>query len=240
MKISFVIPALNEEAYLASCLKALEEEVARNGAGLKTEVLVIDNASDDATAAVAAGFAGVVVHEEPVRGVARARQRGLLVAQGEIVAYLDADTQVAPGWLPLLLSEFEDESVVCVSGPFVYYDLPPVWRALAWPYEVVVGGLMHALTGQLAVGGNFAARREALNRVGGFDISIVFYGEDLDIARRLRNVGKVRFTRKLAIPSSARRFAKQGVLYTTAVYALNFLSEAFTGRPIQIKHQDIR
>ena len=77
------------------------------------------------------------------------------------------------------------------------------------------------------VGGNFAVRRAALQKIGGFDTSIPFYGDDTNIARRLHEVGTVTFTTDFYNFSSARRLKGQGFLRTGFIYALNYLSQAF-------------
>ena len=58
-------------------------------------------------------------------------------------------------------------------------------------------------------GGNFVVRRDALQKIGGYDTNISFYGEDTDVARRLSKVGHVKFTFDLPALSSGRRLAKE-------------------------------
>lgn len=240
MKLTIVIPAYNEEAYLGDCLRHVLDEVAQTAGREAIEVLVIDNASTDGTAEIARSFAGVRVAHEPDKGLTKARQRGLEEARGEIVGYADADTRMPRGWCRQVIDSFAaDPATVCVSGPYVYYDLGRVSKALVrvfWWLAVPVA----ALTGYMAVGGNFAARREALVKIGGFDRSIAFYGEDTDIARRLSAAGRVRFMLKLVMQTSARRLKAEGLARTAAVYTLNFVSEAVLKRPATTDYRDIR
>ncbi|MCA3555564.1 glycosyltransferase family A protein [Aestuariivirga sp.] len=240
MKLTIVIPAYNEEAYLADCLRHVLDEVAQTAGREAIEVLVIDNASTDRTAEIARSFAGVRVAHEPDKGLTKARQRGLEEARGEIVGYVDADTRMPRGWCGQVIGSFAaDPTTVCVSGPYVYYDLGRVSKVLVrvfWWVAVPVA----ALTGYMAVGGNFAARREALIKIGGFDRSIAFYGEDTDIARRLSAVGRVRFMLRLVMQTSARRLKAEGLARTAAVYVLNFVSEAVLKRPATTDYRDIR
>jgi glycosyltransferase involved in cell wall biosynthesis len=234
MKISFVIPAFNEEAYLSPCLFALQTEIAQSARGFETEIT-------DFTQRVAESYEGVRIVQEPRKGVSRARQRGLEESSGTIIVYLDADTTVSLGWFTKVIQAFSnDDRTVCVSGPYYYYDLPILWRVIAWPYEVIVGWFIHALTGQCVVGGNFAARRADLMAIGGFNTDIEFYGEDLDVAKRLKSRGRVRYSHIFAIPASARRFNAEGVLITTVKYGLNFLSVAILNKPLNASHRDVR
>lgn len=242
MKVSFIIPAYNEEKYLGMCLRSLQEEVHRYGSAAEHEIIVVDNASTDNTQAVAQQFPGVKVVYEPTKGLAQARQRGLQESRSTLIAYLDADMQILPGWVAAFMKEFEtDPAVVGVSGPYIYYDLPWVWRMLAWPYEIVVGRITHFFTGYVVAGGNFIVKREALIKAGGYDVSIAFYGEDWEMAKRLKRTGKIVFTPAVALPSSARRFNTDGVLYTTAIYIASSLSVWARGRAARsLPNHDIR
>ena len=69
-------------------------------------------------------------------------------------------------------------------------------RACVKAYWTMVAMPVYMLTRYMVVGGNFVARRDALEAIGGFDTSIAFYGEDTNIARRLHVKGRVLFSRK--------------------------------------------
>ena len=239
MKLSFVIPAYNEEGYLPACLESVQKEIAASGE--HAEIIVVNNASTDTTADVARSFKDVRVVDEPRKGVAFARQRGLEAASGELIAYIDADTRITDGWIPMALAAFAAEpDVVAISGPYVYYDLPGFWRRAAWPYQLIVGTVTEFFTGQWVFGGNFVARQSALLAVGGFDTSIAFYGEDQNIVQRLRKVGKFKFLMRLTALSSARRFVKEGVIRTVLVYAFNFIWVAVFRHPPNMRPRDVR
>ena len=77
MKFTVIIPAFNEEAYLASTLDSLQSAAAylRVRSNVEANFIVVDNNSDDGTAAVARDRGATVVHE-PTQGVARARNTG--------------------------------------------------------------------------------------------------------------------------------------------------------------------
>ena len=89
-------------------------------------------------------------------------------------------------------------------------------------------------------GGNFVLRRSALEAIGGFNLAVSFYGEDTDIARRLMDVGEVRFTFRLRMFSSARRLRREGFLTVAARYTLNYLWTIFLERPCSLTHVDVR
>ncbi|MDE2311683.1 MAG: glycosyltransferase [Patescibacteria group bacterium] len=236
MTISVSIPAYNEEKYIGECLKSL----LANAPAELLEVIVVDNASTDRTAAVAGSFAGVRVVKEPQKGLTRARQRGFVESRGEILACIDADTRIWEGWFPQIMKEFQkDPRLVCLSGPFHFYDLPHKQNVLVrfwnWCAAHVSGTF-----GVVAQGGNYVIRRSALEQIGGFDTSIEFYGEDTNIARRLAKVGKVKFTPSFYIYTSARRLKSEGIFTVGYKYLANFLSEALLKRQVTKKYRDFR
>jgi GT2 family glycosyltransferase len=244
IEISFVVPAHNEEARLPAALVAIQAEIAR--LDCSAEVIVVDNASLDRTAAVAAAFSGVRVVAEPVKGLARARQAGFLASGGALVANIDADTILPEGWLRRVLDEFRrDPGLVGLSGPYVYYDLPRHTRAVVrvfyWLGYAAYLLNRHVLrTGSMMQGGNFVVAREALERIGGFDPAFTFYGEDTDTARRLHAVGGVKFTFGLPAFSSGRRLTGEGVFATGIRYGMNYLWANLRHRPFTRESRDHR
>ena len=75
---------------------------------------------------------------------------------------------------------------------------------------------------------------------GGYDKTIVFYGEDPDVAVRLAKIGKVKWTFRLKMKTSGRRLKKEGVFRTGMDYALNFFWVTFRGKPATKDYEDIR
>ena len=236
-RISLVIPAYNEEKYIGECL----DHVLRNSDGVFHEIIVIDNASSDRTGEIASGFPGVRVVRETNKGLTWARQRGYLEATGDVLAYIDADTHMPPGWARRVQATFRKSAdTVCFSGPYVYYDSSPLQKFFVSLYWDLLGMPMYFMLGYLVVGGNFAIRKETLDSMQGFDTTITFYGEDTNIARRAHEFGTVQFSQKLKMYTSARRLHGQGVLNTAFTYMANFLSEAFRRKPATTSYQDIR
>lgn len=241
MDLSIVIPAYDEEHYIGHCLEAVSQELARLDRRYRVEVIVVDNASRDATGEIVSEWANVRLVREPAKGLTKARQRGLEAAKGHIVAYIDADTRMPDGWMTTVLERFSaDPSLVCLSGPYRYYDAAWPTRALVFLYWRILALPVYLVVRYMAVGGNFAARKWALEKISGFDTRIAFYGEDTNIARRLAAVGNVRFTLRLPMYTSARRLRALGTVRMAAVYALNYLSEVILRRPLTIRYDDIR
>lgn len=244
MKLSFVIPAYNEAATIGTCLDSIVRE--HEGKDYKSEVIVVDNASTDDTAAIAGRYPEVIVVSEPRKGITYARQAGLAASNGDLIANVDADTMLTPGWLETVFREFSrDRRLVCLSGPFIYYDASRsvrFWTRLFYAagFLTYVVNRFVLRAGSMAQGGNFVCRRWALEGAGGFDTSIPFYGEDADIAQRLHRIGRVKFTFRLPIYASGRRLAAEGLIATGGRYALNYFWVLMRGRPFTQGSTDIR
>lgn len=233
---------------MGECLATVLREISDNQLtiGKDVEVVVVNNASSDRTAEVAAGYQGVTVLNEPIKGLVMARRAGFVVTSGGLVANLDADTRTPKGWLSKVLREFErDQQLVALSGPYIYYDLNDVERACVKVFYFF-GWLFYLLNhyvfkkGAMLQGGNFILRRAAWERAGGFDTSISFYGEDTDVARRMSAQGTVKWTWGLPMYASGRRLAEEGLIRVGYTYAINFFAISLTGRPHTRTHTDIR
>lgn len=242
MTISVVVCAHNEEAFLAPCLHSLLAQTRP-----PDEVLVVDNASTDGTAEVAAAIPGVRVVREPRKGLVIARERGRHEARGDLLVYVDADCRAPLTWLARIAAHFERQpSLVALSGNYRFYDWDWWGRLLVRLYDLTLGPATHVLVkyvlriGVVFYGGNFAVRREALEAIGGFDTSIEFHGEDTNLGRRLFGVGRVELGYDCFLYTSARRYNAMGKGAVFRLYVRNFVSEILHHRPRDTEHVDLR
>ena len=209
-RFSVVVPAHNEAEVLGRTLRSLRDQ---DFAG-PVEVVVVDNGSTDATADVARA-AGARVAEEPTLGVCAARQRGTDLATGQVVVSTDADTVHPPDWLTRIDAAFQaDPDLVAVAGPCRYED-PPGWAAVLPRLGFGLVAVAHALTGRVAyvTATNVAFRREGFP---GYDTSLTQGGDEVDLLRRLRRVGPVRWDGRNPVRTSSRRL-DQGLAHTLLV-----------------------
>ena len=149
------------------------------------EVVVVDNASSDDTAAVARA-AGATVVDEPVPNRSRARNRGIAAARADRLAFTDADCVAAEGWLAALL-ECAGTAPLLAGPVEVTTGEPPnaVERLEArWRFAQE-----HWVRQGWAATANLCAERAALDAVGGFDPAYREIGEDADLCLRARNAG---------------------------------------------------
>lgn len=222
--ISVVIPAFNEEKFLARSLQSLQSQSYQD-----FELIVVDNNSRDKTREIAESFGAKVIFE-PKRGVEYARQTGFRAAQGEIIATTDADTVLLRDWLERIVLEFKkDKNLVAFGGLYildsgtfpaklgVYYFLYPIW---IWD-RLFSGGWSLA-------GANLAVRKGAFFKVGGFTPDIKL-GEDISLARKLKAVGRVKLDPHFRVRTSGRRY-KDGLLRALFTYAPNRIASTVFAR----------
>jgi glycosyltransferase involved in cell wall biosynthesis len=240
--ISVIVCAHNEARYLPACLHSLLAQ-----SRLPDEILVVNNASTDETAAVAAQIPGVRVVDEPRKGLVVAREAGRRAAGGDLLVYLDADCRAPLTWLARVERRFaRDPRLLAISGPYRYYDWDWWGRLLLRAYDVTLAPATQLLVkyllriGTVFYGGNFAVRREALDRIGGFDTSIDFHGEDTNLGRRLFAHGRVRLCHECFLYTSARRYVAMGKGTVFRLYVRNFTSELLRHRPRDTTHVDVR
>lgn len=248
MKISFVVPAYNEQALLTRSLTAIREEIRNAGLvlGQEAEIIVVNNASTDDTRAVALSVSGVRVVDEPRKGLVQARWSGFENSTGALIANIDADTVIPPGWLEEVIRQFDAApKLVGLSGPYVYYGVPrkvnlvvAAYYRLAWIAYMFNHYILNV--GAMLQGGNFVVKRSAMLQLGNPDLRFSFYGEDTDMANRLSKVGTVKFTFRLPAQSSGRRLVGEGVFTIGLRYTMNFFWATFRKKPFTEEWQDIR
>lgn len=154
--ISVVIPCFNDARFLTKALAALAAQDRP-----PDEVIVVDNASTDASADVARA-AGARVVSEPVHGIWPAAAAGYDAASGDLIARIDADSVPPPDWLTQIEAEFQASPELGVlTGPGRFYDCGPVVAALG--EHLYIGAYFWFmgwwLTGPPIFGSNFVMRR---------------------------------------------------------------------------------
>lgn len=241
MTFSVIVCAYNEELLLPGCLHSLLQQTYQ-----PHEIILVNNASTDRTAGVAA-ITGVRVVDEPRKGLVVARETGRRVSSGDVLVYVDADCRAPCTWLAQVVKAFEGPNTpAAVTGPYRFYDWDLFGRVLIRTYDYTLAPATHVLAqyvfgiGAVLYGGNFAITRRALDAIGGFDTSIEFHGEDTNLARRVSKIGRVRLKPPCYVFTSARRYKTMGRARVFGLYVRNYCAEIFFHRPSDTTHEDVR
>ena len=176
--ISFIIPVRDDADRLRACLLRIRE-TAYPAEGV--EVIVADNGSTDGSGDVARAAGGVVL-EMPGASVGALRNAAAARAHGDILAFVDADNEIADGWMSSAADGLADERVAAIGAPY-HPPSPATWvqrfydRLRRHPVEQEQVDWLGS--------GNMAVRRSAFHEVGGFDVTLDTC-EDIDLCRKLR------------------------------------------------------
>jgi glycosyltransferase involved in cell wall biosynthesis len=205
--ISLIIPCYNEAAYLPRLLASVDEARAAFAAGpTAVEVIVSDNASTDDTAAIAHAH-GCRVVSSTVRRIGAVRNAGAAVATGDVLAFIDADSQIHPDTFNVLAGFMARPEIVAGStgatmerwsvGLVVTYA---IMIAFVWITKIDIGVVF--------------CRRADFEAIGGYDASMKF-AEDVKFLYTLRRLGRTRGqrlvrARTVKVIASTRKFDVYG------------------------------
>ena len=204
--ISVIIPTFNEEENIAQCLVSLSHQTVPR---VEYEIIVVDGGSKDATCEIAKKYADSVFTQTSKK-VGGARNDGVMASRGEIVATTDADCILPRDWISLIKKDFLDPAVVQCYGP-VY----PIEDGFGNRFSLFCANTFsrigyYSRTFYYTLGCNTAFRKDAFIRAGMY--RCIDAGDDLEIAMRLKDEGKILFDGRLRVGFSMRRYQQYGSL----------------------------
>ena len=203
MRISVIIPTLNEEIALATTLDAVLrlKEVL--------EIIVVDGRSDDETLEIARKLGVKTIQSERARG--RQLDTGAKAASGDVYWFLHADTLPPENAGELISQALKDEQTIGGNFEIRFDGNRKSAKLLTWLYpKLRVLGLCY---GDSA----FFARREIYEKTGGFADLPLF--EDVEFYKRIKKRGKFVHLKSF-VTSSSRRFEKRSFTLTFARWSL--------------------
>lgn len=192
-RCSVVITAYNALNDLPECLEGLFAQEYPD-----FEIILVDNASDDATPEFAAAYLDRIVYRrlEVNRAITGGYNAGAEIATGEIVVFINADTKPQPGWLSALVQPLiDDKSIGMTTSKLLLYDQPHLVNAcgndITWTGLTVCRGYnepaeqwQQSGVVSAASGASLAMWRERFEKIGRFDETIEFYFDDTDLSLR--------------------------------------------------------
>lgn len=178
--VSVVVTARNEARRLPELLAALAAQTLDDS---RFEVVVVDDASTDDTAAVARRGGARVIGALSHRGLAAGRNLGIAAARAQIVALTDADCIPAPDWLELGVASFRRRRAdILAGGIHVDTGRRPTVAALV-DAAIHLDQARYVARG-FGAGANLWLRRDLVLEQGGFDERIGTYGEEEELCQR--------------------------------------------------------
>jgi glycosyltransferase involved in cell wall biosynthesis len=192
--ISFIVPAYNEEHELPLTLDAIH--AAASGAEQSYEIVVVDDASTDATPQIAARAGAKVVRIDR-RQIAVARNAGANAAQGKYLFFVDADTRINRAHvskaIAALKAGYAGGSARVAMDGFV-----PAWgRMLLRGFSFLYFGL------NLGAGAFLFTTRRNFDAIGGFDEQY-FAGEEVYFTLALKKLGRFKVLRQPIVTSGRK------------------------------------
>lgn len=181
---SVVIGVYNGADQIGRCIESLLNQSYPSSA---YDIIVVENGSTDRTSEVVSRYP-VRLYNNPVRGLAPARNFGLARSDADIIATTDADCVAHPDWLANLARHYADPEVGGVGGQVMAYAHGE--RNLIEMFSDEFAPLVNFVSGDneflpFLVGANASFRRKLLNQIGGFNTRMLT-GEDIDVSWRIQ------------------------------------------------------
>ena len=197
MRISIIMPVLNEETVLEHYLLLLVQQCIHHD----YELLIVDGGSTDATVSIAERY-GTVIHS--ARGRATQMNCGAKVAQGDLLLFLHADTLLPDNALAIIEQTLASPDVVAGAFQVCFNCDRLLYKLVAFATNLR-SRITHVFTGDQA----YFIRAESFRAIGGYPDQPLM--EDLEIITRLRATGRVVLVSSY-VTTSARRHEKIGLL----------------------------
>lgn len=206
--VSVIIPVYNDPERLETCLRALEDQTFDEN---RYEVIVIDNNSDQKPLDLYKRFPNVLFDEEKTKGAASARNRGISLSKGDILAFTDSDCIPEKEWLENGVRKLLDNNCCVVVGGRIR-----VFSEMDEPGAIELTEMTFALNQKkfvevdgFAVTANMFTLKEIINKVGLFESSLLS-GEDREWGQRAyRNGFKMCYSENVCVNHPARSTFKQ-------------------------------
>ncbi len=183
--ISIIVPARNEEATIGACLQSLK---ALNYPPEKLEIIVVDNGSQDRTREIALQYNVKVLQELHTFTCAAAKNRGIMEAKGEVVAFIDADAIADPDWLINAINCMIQTQADIVGGAILpLHHTPPSWCEI---YDLLFAYDQEQFVNKLhfTAGVNTIAKSKVFEIIGLFKPELL-WSEDVEWGQRAHAKG---------------------------------------------------
>lgn len=232
MKVSIIVPAYNEEKFLARTLSSLTAQTHSD-----MELIVIDNNSTDTTNSIAKKFTSKVFLETR-KGYIHAVNRGAKEASGELISFCDADSIYPPDWLSSVVQEFQKHpDAVGFYGSCNTHDASPTMNQLNGFFYTIFLQISRFFGLDNTSGFNFVMKRNIFFKIGGYNPNFQKMSPDIELGKRLKKEGPIIFNPHIKVLSSFRRF-QHGGIFKTVLFFLKSWWEMLRGKEPSVKYED--
>lgn len=206
-KLSVIIPAYNEEKYLTETLERIVK--ALSIVDSPSEIIVVDNDSEDNTKGIAESFAAKVFHES-IHNISKVRNTGAENSTGDVLIFIDADTLVPESLFQKIADVMKDEK--CFGGAVsIEYEK----SGRKWMKLFLLGWRFWGYFFNMKQGAAQFCRRTVFLKLCSYDERI-YMGEDVDFYWRLsklakKNQGYLFFIESMKVKTSVRRFDRMSL-----------------------------
>jgi glycosyltransferase involved in cell wall biosynthesis len=242
LKFSIIIPTLNEEKLLPNLLKQLKYE--NISARYNTEIIISDGGSADKTIEIARQYADIVtIHKgEHRQNIAEGRNEGAKIAAGDVFIFINADIIIADidAFFYEIINFVNNKKYLALTCSVKVF--PEEEKLIDRIYHTFYNKYFKSLNAigvGMGRGECQVIRKEVFNKVNGYN-KVLAAGEDFDLFRRVRKLGKILFLSNMCVYESPRRYRKLGYWGVTWSWLKNSFSVLIKKKSLSREWEAIR
>ncbi|MDP3150988.1 MAG: glycosyltransferase [Ignavibacteria bacterium] len=242
MKYSIIIPTLNEEKLLPQILEQLTSEIQLKGN--EYEIIISDGGSKDSTQDIAEKFKCTFIkHEFPIKeNISAGRNKGAKKAEGEWLIFLNADVRLAnvKKFFNFLEDNIYTSSYLAVGGHVKVFPEEEIFSdRLYHGFYYYYFHMLNFLGMGTGRGECQVIRKDIFNQLNGYDEKLAA-GEDFDLFKRIKKIGKILLTDELLVFESPRRFRRYGYFTVSMMWLKNSSSIVLRKKSISREWEEVR
>ncbi|MFA5404245.1 MAG: glycosyltransferase [Ignavibacteria bacterium] len=210
--ISIIIPTLNEEKLILQVLNQFDTKLKEK---FNFEIIVSDGGSKDSTVRIINGLADkVLIHKENFKqNISQGRNQGALNSKGDVLIFLNADTLISDVKLffEKIFEIFENDNIVALTCPVRVFKNEELIKDKIFHFFYNNVMFLNKFIMGMGRGECHIIRRNAFIKAGYYNEKM-YAGEDFDLYKRLKKIGRIVFLKDIIIYESPRRYRKFGYM----------------------------
>lgn len=242
MQYSIIIPTLNEKKLLPRLLKQLTENNIRKN--YQYEIIISDGGSDDGTIQIAKNYADIVIEHKikSYQNIAKGRNEGARAAKGNILIFINGDVELenTKKFFDTIKNKFINNDYLAMTCSVL---VSPEERK---PVDIIFLNFYNYYFHFLNIIGMGMGRgecqiikKDVFDKIGGYNESLAA-GEDFELFKRVRRLGKILFEQKMFIYESPRRYRKYGHFKIFFSWLFNSIFVIFKNKSLHKNWEQIR